>query len=183
MNYADAGYAAKRIGLNQESIDLFEHSLDADENEHTFDAQHKFGYRREVEQLQRSWGFVLSAPYQSAAFGPQGTISVLQPGVEVYWQPPKIGYQNGRIFQFFVRGYGTAYDGSGNTTGLPTVQGFGGRALQAAARPERRADRRAAVPRRQPVDDGLADAPGLFVGRRDRPEGHRAELAQLAGLR
>lgn len=56
MNYADAGYAAKRIGLNQESIDLFEHSLDADENEHTFDAQHKFGYRREVEQLQRSWG-------------------------------------------------------------------------------------------------------------------------------
>lgn len=56
MNYADAGYAAKRIGLNQESIDLFEHNLDADENEHTFDAQHKFGYRREVEQLQRSWG-------------------------------------------------------------------------------------------------------------------------------
>ncbi|KVE79547.1 hypothetical protein WI99_27890 [Burkholderia cepacia] len=123
MNYADAGYAAKRIGLNDESIDLFEHSLDADENEHKFDAQHKFGYRREVEQLQRTWGFVLSAPYQSAAFGPQGTISVLQPGIEAYWQPPKIGYQNGRIFQFFVRGYGTAYDGTGNVTGMPTVQG------------------------------------------------------------
>ncbi|KFG97674.1 signal peptide protein [Burkholderia paludis] len=123
MNYADAGYAAKRIGLNDTSIDLFEHSLDADDNEHTFDAQHKFGYRREVEQLQRTWGFVLSAPYQSAAFGPQGTISVLQPGIEAYWQPPKIGYQNGRIFQFFVRGYGTAYDGTGNVTGMPTVQG------------------------------------------------------------
>jgi len=123
MNYADAGYAAKRIGLNQQSVELFEHSLDADENEHKFDAQHKFGYRREVEQLQRTWGFVLSAPYQSAAFGPQGTISVLQPGIEAYWQPPKIGYQNGRILQFFVRGYGTAYDGSGNVTGMPTVQG------------------------------------------------------------
>jgi len=34
MNYADAGYAAKRIGLNQQSVELFEHSLDADENEH-----------------------------------------------------------------------------------------------------------------------------------------------------
>ncbi|WP_175960806.1 NfrA family protein [Burkholderia pyrrocinia] len=123
MNYADAGYAAKRIGLNEQSVELFEHSLDADENEHKFDAQHKFGYRREVEQLQRTWGFVLSAPYQSAAFGPQGTISVLQPGIEAYWQPPKIGYQNGRILQFFVRGYGTAYDGSGNVTGMPTVQG------------------------------------------------------------
>ncbi|NTX27731.1 bacteriophage N4 adsorption protein A [Burkholderia pyrrocinia] len=123
MNYADAGYAAKRIGLNEQSVELFEHSLDADENEHAFDAQHKFGYRREVEQLQRTWGFVLSAPYQSAAFGPQGTISVLQPGIEAYWQPPKIGYQNGRILQFFVRGYGTAYDGTGNVTGMPTVQG------------------------------------------------------------
>ncbi|HDR8967065.1 hypothetical protein WI93_04115 [Burkholderia vietnamiensis] len=123
MNYADAGYAAKRIGLNDESVQMFEHSLDADESEHAFDTQRKFGYRREVEQLQRTWGFVLSAPYQSAAFGPQGTISVLQPGVEAYWQPPKIGYQNGRILQFFVRGYGTAYDGNGNVTGMPTVQG------------------------------------------------------------
>ncbi|WP_175820112.1 bacteriophage N4 adsorption protein A [Burkholderia sp. BCC0419] len=123
MNYADAGYAAKRIGLNEQSVQMFEHSLDADENEHAFDAQRKFGYRREVEQLERTWGFVLSAPYQSAAFGPQGTISVLQPGIEAYWQPPKIGYRNGRILQFFVRGYGTAYDGSGNVTGLPTVQG------------------------------------------------------------
>ncbi|WP_269503588.1 NfrA family protein [Burkholderia sp. IMCC1007] len=123
MNYADAGYAAKRIGLNEQSVQLFEHSLDADEDEHAFDSQRKFGYRREVEQLERRWGFVLSAPYQSAAFGPQGTISVLQPGVEAYWQPPKIGYQNGRILQFFVRGYGTAYDGNGNVTGMPTVQG------------------------------------------------------------
>ncbi|RQS62501.1 bacteriophage N4 adsorption protein A [Burkholderia sp. Bp8963] len=126
MNYADAGYAAKRAGLNDESVDLFKHSLDADESEHVFDEQRKFGYRREIERLQRSWGFVLSAPYQTAAFGPQGTISVLQPGIEVYWQPPKIGYQNGRILQFFVRGYGTAYDGAGNVTGMPTVQGSAG---------------------------------------------------------
>jgi tetratricopeptide (TPR) repeat protein len=122
-NYADAGYAAKRLGQNEEAVALFKASLDADDEERSFDAQRRFGYRREVQQLERTWGFVLSVPYQVSAFTPQGTVRVLQPGIEAYWQPPKIGYQNGRILQFFVRGYGTAYDGSGNVTGMPTVQG------------------------------------------------------------
>jgi len=122
-NFADAGYAAKRIGDNDEAVKLFEASLDADDHEHAFDDQRRFGYRREVQQLERTWGFVVSLPYQVSAFSYQGTVSVLQPGIEAYWQPPKIGYQNGRILQFFVRGYGTAYDGSGNVTGLPTLQG------------------------------------------------------------
>ncbi|MDB5789459.1 bacteriophage N4 adsorption protein A [Caballeronia mineralivorans] len=121
-NFADAGYAAKRIGSNDQAVEYFKHSLDADDTEQSFDAQRRFGYRREIEQLERRWGFVLSVPYQVASFGPQGTVNVLQPGVEAYWQPPGIGYQNGRILQFFVRGYGTAYDGSGNVTGMPTVQ-------------------------------------------------------------
>lgn len=122
-NYADAGYAAKRIGENDEAVKLFEASLDADDHEHAFDDQRRFGYRREVQQLERTWGFVVSLPYQVSAFSYQGTVSVLQPGVEAYWQPPKIGYRNGRILQFFVRGYGTVYDGSGSVTGLPTLQG------------------------------------------------------------
>jgi len=122
-NYADAGYAAKRLGQNDEAVKMFEASLDADEHEHEFDAQRRFGYRREVQQLERTWGFVVSLPYQVSAFSYQGTVSVLQPGIEAYWQPPKIGYRNGRILQFFVRGYGTAYDGSGNVTGAPTLQG------------------------------------------------------------
>ncbi len=122
-NYADAGYAAKRSGENDDAVKLFEASLDADDHEHAFDEQRRFGYRREVQQLERTWGFVLSLPYQVSAFSYQGTVSVLQPGIEAYWQPPKIGYRNGRILQFFVRGYGTAYDGSGNVTGLPTLQG------------------------------------------------------------
>jgi Tfp pilus assembly protein PilF len=121
--YADAGYAAKRIGDNEQAVKLFEASMDADDHEHTFDDQRRFGYRREVQQLERTWGVVVSLPYQVSAFSYQGTVSVLQPGIEAYWQPPKIGFQNGRIFQFFVRGYGTAYDGSGNVTGLPTLQG------------------------------------------------------------
>lgn len=122
-NYADAAYAAKRGGDNPRSVALFKQSIDADDTEQTFDAQRRFGYRREVEQLERTWGFEVSAPYQSSAFGPEGTVNVLQPGVEAYWQPPKIGYQNGRILQFFVRAYGTAYDGSGSVTGAPTLQG------------------------------------------------------------
>ncbi|MDD7960719.1 hypothetical protein PUT90_28615, partial [Klebsiella pneumoniae] len=36
---------------------------------------------------------------------------------------PKIGYHDGRILQFFVRSYVTAYDGSGGVTGGPTAQG------------------------------------------------------------
>ncbi|RKP43833.1 bacteriophage N4 adsorption protein A [Trinickia fusca] len=122
-NFADAGYAAKRLSQNDEAVALFKRSLDADDSEHTFDEQRRFGYRREVQQLERTWGFVLSLPYQVSAFSPTGTVNVLQPGIEAYWQPPKIGYRNGRILQFFVRGYGTAYDGSGNVTGAPTVQG------------------------------------------------------------
>lgn len=121
-NYADAGYTAKRLGENEEAVELFKTSLDVDDKARTFDEERRFGYRREVQQLERHWGFVLSLPYQVSAFAPQGTVNVLQPGIEAYWQPPKIGYRNGRILQFFVRGYGTAYDGSGNITGMPTVQ-------------------------------------------------------------
>ncbi|WP_175107615.1 bacteriophage N4 adsorption protein A [Pararobbsia alpina] len=122
-NYADAAYAAKRTGDNPRSIALFKQSIDADDTEQIFDAQRRFGYKREVEQLERTWGFILSVPYQNYPFGAAGTVDVLQPGIEAYWQPPKIGYQDGRIFQLFVRGYGTAYDGSGGVTGGPTLQG------------------------------------------------------------
>lgn len=122
-NYADAAYAAKRLGGNDEAIADFKHSLDADDAERTFDDQRRFGYRREIQQLERRWGFVLSLPYQQSAFSQAGTIDVLQPGIEAYWQPPGIGYDNGRILQFFTRAYGTAYDGAGNVTGMPTVQG------------------------------------------------------------
>ncbi|MGV2289261.1 tetratricopeptide repeat protein [Trinickia sp. YCB016] len=122
-NYADAGYAAKRIGANQQAIEYFKQSLDADDSEHSFDQQRRFGYRREVQQLERTWGFVVSLPYQESAFSQSGTVDVLQPGLEAYWQPPGIGFDNGRIFQVFTRYYGTAYDGSGNITGLPTLQG------------------------------------------------------------
>jgi Tfp pilus assembly protein PilF len=129
-HYADAAYAAKRLGDNPTAISLFHASLDhadsdganGDGDQH-LSADRRFGYRREVEQMQRTWGAVLSTAYQASAFGLPTNNSILQGGAEVYWQPPGIGYQDGRILQFFVRGYDNLYDGSSAPAGLPTAQG------------------------------------------------------------
>ena len=131
-HYADAAYAAKRLGDNPTAIKLFRESLDhadADAKSDTggngddrLPPDRRFGYRREVEQMQRTFGVVLSGAYQTSAFGLPNTVSAGQAGAEVYWQPPGIGYRDGSIFQLFVRGYDSVYDRNGNT-GLPTAQG------------------------------------------------------------
>ncbi|NMV40605.1 NfrA family protein [Ralstonia insidiosa] len=131
-HYADAAYAAKRLGDNPTAITLFRKSLDVADADAKSDggsngndslpADRRFGYRREVEQMQRTWGMVLSGAYQTSAFGVPNTVSVFQGGAEVYWQPPGIGYRDGSIFQLFVRGYDNLYDGNG-IAGLPTAQG------------------------------------------------------------
>ncbi|CAH0446042.1 hypothetical protein LMG10661_02170 [Ralstonia syzygii subsp. syzygii] len=128
-HYADAAYAAKRLGDNPTAISLFRASLDrADRTDdgagsgdpnasQPLPADRRFGYRREVEQMQRTWGAVLSSAYQASAFGLPTNSSILQGGAEVYWQPSGIGYQDGRILQFFVRGYDNLHDGSGAPSG------------------------------------------------------------------
>jgi len=135
-HYADAAYAAKRLGDNPTAIKLFRQSLDHADADAKGDsgadvdnsgaarlpADRRFGYRREVEQMQRTWGMVLSGAYQTSAFGLPNTVSVLQGGAEVYWQPPGIGYRDGSIFQVFVRGYDNLLDRNG-VAGLPTAQG------------------------------------------------------------
>ncbi|KMW49207.1 tetratricopeptide repeat protein [Ralstonia insidiosa] len=131
-HYADAAYAAKRLGDNPTAIKLFRQSLDHADADAKGDSggnsddrlppDRRFGYRREVEQMQRTFGMVLSGAYQTSAFGLPNTVSTAQGGAEVYWQPPGIGYRDGSIFQLFVRGYDSVYDRNG-TTGLPTAQG------------------------------------------------------------
>lgn len=131
-HYADAAYAAKRLGDNPTAIKLFRESLDRADADAKGDsggngddrlpADRRFGYRREVEQMQRTFGVVLSGAYQTSAFGLPNTVSAAQGGAEVYWQPPGIGYRDGSIFQLFVRGYDSLYDRNG-ATGLPTAQG------------------------------------------------------------
>lgn len=124
---SDAAYAAKRLGDNTTAIALFQQALDANaqlpEGKKVFDAQLEFGYRREIEGMSRTLGAVVNASYQSNGFGPQNSINVMQGGLEAYWQPEKIGYQNGKIFQMFARGYETLYDRNGGATGSRTQQG------------------------------------------------------------
>lgn len=125
--YSDAAYTAKRLGDNELAIVLFSKALDVDAQlssaEYSFDEQHEFGYRREIQEMSRKFGVVASNHHQSSGFGTQNNINILQGGMEAYWQPEGIGYQSGRIFQVFARGYETLYDKSGGVTGSATVQG------------------------------------------------------------
>lgn len=122
LQYADAAYAARRLNENDIADAYFRKSLDINAVLPQYDAEQAYGYRREITDIERRVGFVVNVPYQSSGFGPQQTVDILQGGTEVYLQPPKIGYDNGRIFQVFVRQYATLYDGNGGTTGLPTMQ-------------------------------------------------------------
>jgi tetratricopeptide (TPR) repeat protein len=115
-HYADAAYAAKRLGNNALAIHLFRHSLDVDRDEHAFDPGRAFGFRREVEAMSRTFGFSLGTPYQA------GGLDVLQGGIEGYWQPSGFGYRNGRTVQFFLRGYENFRNGVNGATGLRTAQ-------------------------------------------------------------
>ncbi|HZW25081.1 MAG TPA: tetratricopeptide repeat protein [Gallionella sp.] len=125
--YSDAGYAAKRLGDNAAAISLFEKALDANAQlppgERVFDAQLEFGYRREIQEMSRTFGAVANVSYQSNGFAPQNNINAMQGGLEVYWQPEEGGYRNGKIFQVFARGYETLYDKNGGATGSATAQG------------------------------------------------------------
>lgn len=125
--YSDAAYIAKRLGDNELAIVLFGKALDINTNlptvERTFDEQLEFGYRREIQEMGRKFGVIASTSYQSNGFGPQNNINILQGGMEAYWQPEGIGYQNGKILQVFARGYETLYDKSGGETGSVTAQG------------------------------------------------------------
>ncbi|MFX7957248.1 hypothetical protein ABTK56_19830, partial [Acinetobacter baumannii] len=65
-HYADAAYAAKRLGDNPTAIKLFRQSLDHADADAKGDSggnsddrlppDRRFGYRREVEQMQRTFG-------------------------------------------------------------------------------------------------------------------------------
>lgn len=117
VHYADAAYAAKRLSENKLSAYLFRQALERDNDEHSFEAQRAFGFRCEVEVLERNWGFMIGTPYQA------GGMDLLQGGPEVYWQPPKIGFRNGKILQVFVRAFENFRNGLYGQTGAVTQQG------------------------------------------------------------
>ncbi|KVR79690.1 3-isopropylmalate dehydratase [Burkholderia vietnamiensis] len=122
LEYADAAYTARGLGENELADRFFHDSIDANAQAPQYDAEQAYAYRRAVDDAERRVGAIVNVAYQSGGFRPQETIGILQGGTEVYWQPPKIGYDNGRIFQVFARQYSTLYDRSGGITGLPTLQ-------------------------------------------------------------
>ena len=116
FHYADAAYVAKRLSENQTAAAYFRFALDLDEVVRTFGPQQQFGYRRETEVLERQFGALLGSPYSA------GPLNVWQVGVEGYWQPPRIGYRNGRFVQVFARAFASVRNGTGGPVGMATLQ-------------------------------------------------------------
>lgn len=116
FHFADAAYAAKRLNDNAKASRYFRFCLDLAEFEHSFSEQRMFGYRREIETMERRWGMLIGTPYHA------GALDVWQGGIEAFWQPPVIGYRDGRTVQFFVRSYLNFRNGVGGPTGLNTTQ-------------------------------------------------------------
>lgn len=134
VNYADAAYAAKRIGENQLASDWFAHALELDkqraESVTGFSTEQVIAYERELQQLNRQWGFSVSVLRQKAPQNRGRTrISNFAGGAELYWQPY---FNNGRLAQLYVNGFDTFADYTGvNGAGRPR-QPSGASAVQAA---------------------------------------------------
>ena len=129
----DAGYAAKRSVDNAEAIADFKAAIDANaEGKLPLSQQSLFETRREVAELERTWGAFASLTYGAVGVMPSSSLTpppvgrILQAGSEVYWRPPVIGYRDGRIFEVFVRSFETLSDATGAPTGAPTWQGAAG---------------------------------------------------------
>lgn len=117
FHYADAAYAAKRLGKNHTAASYFRFALELDEPEPGFAPQQLYGYSREIEVLEREFGAQLGSPYQA------GALDVWQLAAEGFWQPPEFGYRDGRTLQFFARAFGNVRNGLAGAVGGDTVQG------------------------------------------------------------
>ncbi|WP_189046571.1 NfrA family protein [Aliidongia dinghuensis] len=89
-NAVDFGYAAKRLGRNEEAINFFQRGLEerlASGTQSETDTRTIFGLRREVDTLSRSWGVNGSFTFRGGRDNADnGTVG--QAITEAYWQPP-----------------------------------------------------------------------------------------------
>ncbi|MFG1421148.1 NfrA family protein [Roseixanthobacter liquoris] len=132
MVLVDAAYAAKHEYHNEESAALFKRAIDAHaDGALPLPAQTVFGLRREVGELERTWGAYASVSYGAVGVMPGSPLApppgggghTIQSGAEVYWRPPGIGYRDGALVEVFGRVFTTLYDQSGGPTGVDTMQG------------------------------------------------------------
>ncbi|WP_198019020.1 bacteriophage N4 adsorption protein A [Azorhizobium doebereinerae] len=127
----DAAYAAKATIHNEEAKGLFKQAIDATQTgEFKASPQVAYGLRREVSELDRTWGAYASVSYGAVGVAPSSPLSpppsaghTIQGGAEIYWRPPGIGYQNGAIVEVFARAFQTWYAENGSSTGWDTTQG------------------------------------------------------------
>jgi len=131
QGYVDAAYVAKRLYQNDRAAELLKAAIDdAASGRLELEPQTHFGLRREVSELERSWGAYASLIYGAVGVAPglptaptPAGGSVLQAGTEIYWRPPGIGYRNGALFEVFGRVFETLADETKGPTGISTAQG------------------------------------------------------------
>jgi adsorption protein B len=129
--YADAGYAAKRLGRNRDARELLSKALDSKDG---FDEEARFGMRRSVDDVSRRWGATLSLGHSStpgsaaSTLAPAGSdLRVLQAGAEVFYIPERFGYRDGRVLQLYANTFqGLSANEEGYATGTDSrVAGIG----------------------------------------------------------
>ena len=126
----DAGYSAKRRGMDKRAVDFFERGLALDAEEETpLGPLQREGIRRENRELTRDWSFIAQGSFSSAgrpigpANTPLGDDRSAQFGAEVSRRIG--GWRNGRPFSVFARVYHSEFLSGDAETGDAT-QGWVG---------------------------------------------------------
>lgn len=115
FHFADAAYAAKRLGDATRSVAWFKFALDLDRDDRTFTPTQFYNFRREIETLERTWGAAIGTPWHA------GQLQVAQAAADGWWQPPRIGFNNGRTLQVTGRFLVALRNGAAGVTGWPTL--------------------------------------------------------------
>ena len=118
--YADAGYAATRLGRNREAAELLAKAVDewhaAPDSTKPFDPDALYGMRRSIESLSRRWGATVSLGHSATPGSAASTVApaggdlrVLQAGAEVFYIPENYGFRDGRVLQLYANTFQGIY--------------------------------------------------------------------------
>jgi tetratricopeptide (TPR) repeat protein len=130
--YADAGYAAMRLGENDLAVEMLSKAVETG----SYDPVNLYGMRRAIDTLSRRWGGTLSIGHSSTQTGGGtalaargGDVRVLQAGAELTYTPESFGYRNGRIFQLYANAFqALSANQAGYATGRDSqIAGLGAR--------------------------------------------------------
>jgi len=126
----DAGYSAKRRGLDSRAVRFFEAGLAIDESEQSrLSAVERENIRREIRELERDWSFIAQGSFSTAgrpsglSAAPLDDERALQFGAEISRRIG--GWRNGKPFSVFARVYHSEFLGDDAVIGNAT-QGWVG---------------------------------------------------------